>query len=608
MTNKLKYMLIMPRFVQNVGDGYQFPLGLPYVSSSMKKAGYEVYTLNLNHVEGDIYNILKNDIETNNINVVLIGGLSVHYNSIRFVVECAKKINPNIITVVGGGIITSDPETAMMALEYSDYGVIGEGEITNCELCYALENEKDINEVQGLIYKNNDGSYKITTPRKEVEDINTLPWPDYEGFEFDKSLQNAPGFAGMNSRKSVFMITSRSCPYRCTFCFHTTGNKYRQRSLDDFFAELDYMILKYEIEYLCLEDELFAINIDRVQEFCKRIKKYNVKYWVQLRVSDITEEMLFMLKDSGCDTIGFGLESADNRILKSMNKGTTIEQIEHALRLVYDAEMYFQGNFIFGDIEETTETATNTINWWKNNPQYRIDLTLIMMYPGTYLYKYACEKGIIRDKVKYLRDGCPQVNVSKLNDFEFGELLKNILSLSKSVPKMLSEVEYSNIEYETGRIDIKGECAHCKNKESWNDIKLLVNNFVGCTKCGQKYNVALPNDVRKNIDYNIIKILKKYCSVGVWGINSHATDLVENSNILSDKKVFLIDISETAQKMLISGKKVNSPNIIKDKDLKAVVVFLPHHFVGIEERIRKEYSGGVKVVNIIELISPNYEV
>lgn len=608
MANKLRYLIVMPRFVQNVGDGYQFPLGVPYISASMKKAGYEVYTMNLNHIEGDIYNILKNEIEKNMINVVLIGGLSVHYNSIRSVVESAKSINPNIITIVGGGIITGDPEAAMMALEYADYGVVGEGEITDCELCYALENEKIIFEVDGLIYKNNDGSYVRTKSRKVIQDINSLPWPDYEGFEFEKSLQNAPDVGGMNNKRTVCMISSRSCPYNCTFCFHTTGNQYRERSLDDFFAELDYLISKYEIEYLCLEDELFSTNIERLKDFCNRIKSYKIKWWAQLRVNNITEEILLILKNSGCETISFGLESADNRVLKSMRKGITIEQIENALELVYKVGIHMQGNFIFGDIEETMETANNTINWWKEHLEYKLNFAMIITYPGSYLYKYACENGIIKDKVKHLRDGCPQVNVSKLTDIEFADLQKRLLEMSKSIPKTISEIKYDNIDYKIGRIDIEGECVNCKTKNKWNDIKLFMINFVGCSKCGQKYNVILPNELRENIDNNIIKLLKKYINIGMWCMNFHAYDLVRNSNIINNENVHLIDISQIVQKILISDKKVNSPSIISEKEIKAIIVLSPQHFIQIEEQIRHEYKCVTKVINIIELINPKYEI
>jgi anaerobic magnesium-protoporphyrin IX monomethyl ester cyclase len=328
------YLLIMPRLVQKVGDGYSFPLGIAYVSAALKRAGHSVVTLNLNHHEGAIADILAREINEKAIDVVATGGLSFQYATIRSIVESAKRAKAGITTIVGGGIITSDPEAAMEALEFADIGVIGEGEITACELCSVLESSGELAAVDGLIYRTHEGLVR-TKARKEIADINVLPWPDYEGFELDKYLAAAPTASGLNRKNTVFMIASRSCPYNCTFCFHTTGRKYRQRSMDEFFRELDYMVSRYHIEYICLADELFARNSERVTEFCERLRKHKIRWWAQFRVDDITPELLDTLKAGGCDIMSFGLESADNRVLKSMRKGTTVEQIERTLKLVY---------------------------------------------------------------------------------------------------------------------------------------------------------------------------------------------------------------------------------------------------------------------------------
>ena len=153
-----------------------------------------------------------------------------------------------------------------------------------------------------------------------------------------------------------------------------------------------------------------------------------------------------MLKDAGCDIMSFGLESADNRILKSMKKNTTIEQSEKALKLVYDAGISLEGAFIFGDIEETWETANNTLNWWRNHPEYKINLNLITVYPGTHLYNYACEKGLIKDKIQFLKEGCPQVNVSKLTDEHFAILTWEIMEAPMILAKSLSDIEAKIVE------------------------------------------------------------------------------------------------------------------------------------------------------------------
>src|SRR3989338_11616871 len=97
---KLNFLLIMPRLVQSVGDGYVFPLGIAYVSSSMKKAGFNVITLNLNHCEGDVPEIIKNAIKEKDIHVVATGGLSPQFHLVKNVIELAKRVNSNIVTVV----------------------------------------------------------------------------------------------------------------------------------------------------------------------------------------------------------------------------------------------------------------------------------------------------------------------------------------------------------------------------------------------------------------------------------------------------------------------------------------------------------------------------
>lgn len=603
---KLNYLLIMPRLVQNIGDGYSFPLGIAYISSSMKKAGFNVTTLNLNHHDGDVYEIIKKDIEENDVDVVATGGLSFQYNTIRLVVEAAKRISRDIITIVGGGIISGDPEPAMEALEYADFGIIGEGEITMNELCDAIEHNGNFSQIDGIIYKSGN-SYMRTKPRREIENIDSIPWPDYRGFEIEKYLRiSPPGISGLNRPNTIFMSASRSCPFNCTFCFHTSGKKYRQRSLDSFFAELDYMVSQYDIGFICMSDELFARNIQRVKEFCERMKKYKIRWWAQFRVDDITPELLHILKNGGCEVMSFGLESADNRILKSMRKGTTVEQIERTLKFVYDSGISFEGAFIFGDIEETVETANNTLKWWRDHSEYRITLNLITVYPGSFLYKYACEKGIIKDRVRFLKDGCPQINVSKMTDKEMSELVRLFMEAPISLTKSLTSTELTSIDYKTGRIGLKGICVICSQKNNWDNIKLFTMNFLPCKDCGQKYNVPLFPELRRNIDNNFGKLLEKYGKVAVWGVNYHSSDLFKNSVVLQNDNIFPIDISETKRKMDLYGKKIHTPEVIIREDIKAVVIAIPVYFMQIVSRIRSNYKGVTDIIDICWLTDPGY--
>ncbi|MBF0383077.1 MAG: cobalamin-dependent protein [Magnetococcales bacterium] len=605
-SNKHRYLLIMPRVAQQVGDGYSFPLGITYISGSLKAAGFNITTLNLNHHEGDVGEIVEKTIKENNIDVVATGGLSFQYNSIRAIIFAAKKVDKNIITIVGGGIITSDPIPALDALEFVDYGVIGEGELTAVELCHYLDDGGDLAAIDGLIYKNGD-NYHETAARTEIRDLNSLPWPDYEGFELETFLASSPAISGLNRTNTVYMVASRSCPYNCTFCFHTTGQKYRQRTLDNFFEELDYMVSRYDIDYLCLADELFSTNSKRVQKFCDRIKKYNISWWAQFRVDKITPELLHTLKDSGCDVMSFGLESADDSILDSMKKLSTVADMERTLKMVYDAGISFEGAFIFGDTNETWETANNTLNWWREHSHYKITLNLITIYPGTPLYHLAHRQGILEDKVKFLQDGCPQLNVSKLNPQEYGKLVRIIMESPATFLKTLEKPIIKLVDVKAGRVNVSGVCSACKNHDEWSNIKLMAATFVSCKQCGQRYNITMPDDIRQNFETNLEKLIAKYGNIAIWGINYHTSGLVKNSKSLRGPNVYPIDISSTKRMMDLYGQKISPPEILNEKNISALIILIPVYFNEIAGRVRSNYQQVNKIIDVCSLLDPDYE-
>jgi len=601
---KLNYLLIMPRLVQNYGDGYVFTLGIAYISSSMKKAGFNVFTLNLNHHEADDYSVIKRVIEENNIQVVATGGLSPQFHIVQSVIESAKRAKSDIITVVGGGIISADPETAMEALAHVDYGVIGEGEVTMCELARTLESGGDLSVVAGLVYKDGTG-YITTDRRKEIENLDTIPWPDYAGFDVDKYLEAPPAyFAGVSKKRMICMVGSRSCPYKCTFCFHTNGSKYRQRSWDDFFAELDYLVARYNIEYINMVDELFAADVGRVKEFCVRIKKYNIHWFSSFRINMINPELLETLKGSGLDVMFLGLESADNQILKSMRKGITVEMIEKVLKMVTEVGIVLNGCFIFGDIAETLDTANNTLKWWREHPQYNIHLTLIKPFPGSFIYQYACENGMIKDKVKYLKDGCPQVNISKMNDLEFSEVARH-LSEAESLTNSLNSVELQWVDPKLGRETITGVCSNCQHKNAWENVKLFANDYIYCSNCGQKYDIPCPDVLRQNIEKNISLLLDKYHKVAVWGMTLTIMDLFRRSKVLNDPRVFAIDISESKTEMALHGKKIYQPAVLDEEDIRVVVIAVPPSGRQITCQIQENHKKVTEIIDICWLVDSN---
>lgn len=602
---KLNYLLVMPRLVRNVGDGYNFPLGLAYISGSLKKAGFNVTTVNLNHREGDVEELVGSLIREHDIDVVGTGSLSFQYNMVRKVVETAKRVKPGVVTIVGGGLITGDPEPAMTALEHADFGVIGEGELTIVELCTALERGGDLAAVDGIIYREG-GAWRRTAPRREIDDIDDLA-ADYEGFDIRAYLATPPpGISGMNTSGTIFMLASRSCPYNCTFCFHSIGRKYRQRSLDSFFRELDSLVAKYDIRYISLSDELFTVNEERVREFCARMKGYGIKWMSQFRVDRVTPAVLPVLREGGCEIMTFGLESADNRILKSMNKHTTIEQIEKTLKMVYDFGMPFDGVFIFGDVAETAETAANTLRWWKAHPHYKITLNVITVYPGSQLYHYACEHGFITDRVQFLRDGCPQMNISQLSAKEYADILLEIMESPYSLTKPLANVSSRSVDARSGRFTITGDCAVCGTTNTWENVKLISASFGACKQCSQRYNLLPPPDTVATLEANLARLLEGHRKVAVWGVNYHVAYLIKNSPALRGERVFVVEISAIKRTMNLYGKTLHEPEVLEREGIDAVIIPIPMYLHEITERIRNEHRQVRTILDLNELFDPAF--
>jgi hypothetical protein len=267
-----------------------------------------------------------------------------------------------------------------------------------------------------------------------------------------------------------------------------------------------------------------------------------------------------------------------------------------------------EGAFIFGDIEETEETANNTLKWWRDHAEYKISLNLITVYPGSYLYKYACENGIITDKVKFLKDGCPQINVSKLNDKQLSELIRKIMEAPISLTKTLTAVKLNNVDSNTGRIDIDGACITCGHHNRWQNIKLFATNFIPCQQCGQKYNIPLPQELRTNIDNNIQKLLAKYGKIAIWGINFLSSDLFKNSTILQNDNIFPVDISGSKQKMDLYGKKILSPEVIRQKNIEVVIVAIPVYLTQIKSQIENDYNDVKVIIDICRLTDKEYVI
>jgi len=468
----MNILFVIPKYGVT-DEPYEFPLGIAYVAAYLKKSAFNVFCLNANHHAGAMAEQLSKWINDNDIDMVCSGGLSMHLDSIGEVFAAAKRIKKGIITVCGGPLICCDPEFALERLPV-DFAIMGEGEETMADLARALATGDDIMKVKGLVYDDVQGNLVFTEKRPPIADLDIIPMPDYASFDYDiymdKIAPNTPYhffslFDRMDEVRPASIITSRSCPFNCTFCYHPLGKKYRQHPLDKVFEEIDYLIENYGINFLFIIDHLFAFDKKRMLEFAERIKPYKIKWVAQLRVTDANLEVLHRLKESGLIAIGYGVESLSDKILKSMKKKITREQIENGLRITREAKIAVVGNLLFGDPAETEETIEETLSWWKDQLEYNLYLRMIMPIPDSVIYRLALGRGLIKDKLKHIKEGFPPVNLTELSEKRFKEITDFTLT-------------YRNDE----KYLIMGRLINSK-KEYGNNRKLQFSITVECPEC-----------------------------------------------------------------------------------------------------------------------------
>jgi radical SAM superfamily enzyme YgiQ (UPF0313 family) len=501
----VKILIIFSRSLGSDGINYSylFPLGLGYISSVLKQAGHKVDILNLNHRRGTVENLIREALEIGKrYDFVCTGGLSAHYSQIKIISKAVRSSGTIVGLIVGGGLISSEPELMFNVLN-PDFIVIGEGEKAITELLSCLDKGGDLSNVLGIGYRDSKGKFVCNKPQPAIMDLDSLPLPDFEGFEFETYLNNQKPTDMFSYDLHDFprvypIICSRSCPYLCTFCFHPLGNKYRQRSIDNIMQELEYAIKRYRINNIAIYDELFSHDRERVYEFCRRIKElfkqvsWECKWGCQMRVDGLDEELLRTLKDAGCYMVSYGFESYSPTVLKSMKKSITPKQIDQAVHSTLKYNLSIQANFIFGDRAETMETAQETLNYWKNNIPAGIILAFINPYPGTALYKNCVERGVIKDKIDFIENHIFDVinMTDEMTDSEFEKLKLDIFEAELKYRICAIPVSLKKRK-DTGTYNILVKCPHCNNNIEYKNYiikyKSFLNLMMYCRQCRRRF-------------------------------------------------------------------------------------------------------------------------
>lgn len=385
----------MDRYGSELGvfGGKQIPLGVFCLAAYVRQQGYSVQALDAEARELTNDDLVRT-LRTDGIDVLGISSTTVAFHRSLELAEAVKAASPETTIVIGGPHVSSQPDHPLQFAAF-DYAIRNEGEETLVELLRTLTEQKDPRDVRGLVYRRN-GEAVVNPCRPYIADLDALPLPAYDMIP-DMELYSPPPF-NYKRLPVANIMTSRGCPNVCTFCENTTfGRQFRVRGAESIVAEIEFLIEKHRVREISFVDDTFTVKRSRIYEIFDLTRKRGLRFpWSCMsRINTVDEELLRYMRDNGCWYIGFGVESADEEILRTIHKNISPASVQRVIEICHRLGIVTKGFFMVGHPRETAQTIDKTIAFAKRIPLRHVVVTINTPMPGTEQYKHARQYGTL---------------------------------------------------------------------------------------------------------------------------------------------------------------------------------------------------------------------
>jgi anaerobic magnesium-protoporphyrin IX monomethyl ester cyclase len=376
-----------------VGAAMHMPfalLGLGYLAAVLEKNQYQVDVIDCQVLKFSLEDF-RSEIGKRQPDIVGVTSSTLTYQAALKLVKVAKEVCPNCVTVAGGAHVTFWDDKALEECPELDIVVRKEGENTLLEVVQRIAAGKSYQDVVGTTCRK-DGKIVRNSDRPYIEDLDALPFPARHLWPMERFREY---------EDILYLATSRGCVYWCEFCstVRMHGRKYRMRSPKNVVDELEVLHKTYGISKFTFCDDAFTVDQQRTEILCNEILSRGLKIqWnCGTRVDMITRELLVKMKDAGCITVWFGVESGTQQVLDAMKKGISPELTIKVLGWVRELGMQPIPNVILGFPGETKESAWKTIKFVeKISPDAVGFYNVATPFPGTPMYDTVKEKGWLK--------------------------------------------------------------------------------------------------------------------------------------------------------------------------------------------------------------------
>lgn len=385
--NNNKVLLINPSGWQNESTN----LGLAYLASTLKEAGYQTLILDINRYPLSDRKLTQRVLDYSP-RVIGISVKTATANSGGYIANLLSPVCPDAVVVAGGPHLTLCAESYMNDFTVFDYGIMGEGEKHLLELVDRLSSNTAVEGIDGLVYRV-DGRVQINR-WCPPDDLDDLPLPDFESIE---------GFEWNDYRYPI--LTSRGCPFQCIYCCVnklTGSRKWRSRSAQNVVDELKHINQTRGIRSFEVWDDNFTLNIKRSKEICREIidRKLNMSWYCHngIRADRIDKELAILMKQAGCTSVAFGIESGNPETFDSIKKGEPLTSVIEAVKLVKEVGIKAVGYFIIGLPGDTLAKFIETVRFQRSLQLDHYTYGMLIPYPQTEVWdmvktggKFFCE-------------------------------------------------------------------------------------------------------------------------------------------------------------------------------------------------------------------------
>ena len=309
---------------------------------------------------------------------------TVLFNEAKAIARRLKSESPEITVIVGGPHISGSPAQSLNECEAFDLAVFGEGEETFKEILEACRHGRSLAGLPGVIAQEARIAGRESNPRKLIHNLDSLPplaWDLLPGFPraYKPNIFFSPGGT------MASLTTSRGCPFACRFCDQSTfGRRYRAMSAARVVQDVRTIYEQHGVSYLVFCDDTFTLDRPRVLEICEGLQglRLPISWSCDANVMTIDPAMLRAMKEAGCWSISYGIESGSETILHSLGKKIDLSRAREVIGETRKAGIHAKGLFILGTPEESRETIKLTHDFLSSVPFSTINLSKFTPYPG----------------------------------------------------------------------------------------------------------------------------------------------------------------------------------------------------------------------------------